>query len=100
MQAPLTIDVAAIDTMTKAWADAVHAWFAATLPQAGGTLRFDLQLLSTLTGTPHPLIRLDGLSLAVANVVNPGLLLGEPSAELRAKLADGPVRLFTPFLSM
>ncbi len=27
-------------------------------------------------------------------------LLGEPSAELRAKLADGPVRPFTPFLSM
>jgi quinol monooxygenase YgiN len=27
-------------------------------------------------------------------------LLGEPSAELRAKLADAPVRLFTPFLSM
>src|SRR4029077_16270580 len=27
-------------------------------------------------------------------------LLGEPGAELRAKLADGPVRLFTPFLSM
>ena len=29
-----------------------------------------------------------------------GELLGEPSAELRAKLADSPVRLFTPFLSM
>jgi quinol monooxygenase YgiN len=29
-----------------------------------------------------------------------GELLGEPSAELRAKLADGPVRLLTPFLSM
>ena len=27
-------------------------------------------------------------------------LLGEPGAELRATLADGPVRLFTPFLSM
>jgi quinol monooxygenase YgiN len=27
-------------------------------------------------------------------------LLGEPSAELRAMLADGSVRLFTPFLSM
>jgi hypothetical protein len=27
-------------------------------------------------------------------------LLGEPSAELRAKLAGSPVRLFTPFLSM
>ena len=27
-------------------------------------------------------------------------LLGEPSAELRAKLAGGPARLFTPFLSM
>jgi quinol monooxygenase YgiN len=29
-----------------------------------------------------------------------GELLGEPSAELRAKLADSPVRLFAPFLSM
>ena len=27
-------------------------------------------------------------------------LLGELEVELRAKLADGPVRLFTPFLSM
>jgi quinol monooxygenase YgiN len=29
-----------------------------------------------------------------------GELLGEPSGELRAKLADSEVRLFTPFLSM
>jgi quinol monooxygenase YgiN len=29
-----------------------------------------------------------------------GEVLGEPSSELRAKLADSPVRLFTPFLSM
>jgi quinol monooxygenase YgiN len=29
-----------------------------------------------------------------------GELLGEPSAELGAKLADSVVRLFTPFLSM
>jgi quinol monooxygenase YgiN len=29
-----------------------------------------------------------------------GELLGEPSAEVRASLADGPVRLFTPYLSM
>jgi quinol monooxygenase YgiN len=29
-----------------------------------------------------------------------GELPGEPSAELRANLADGPVRLFTPYLSM
>ena len=27
-------------------------------------------------------------------------LLGEPGAELTAELADSPVRLFTPFLSM
>jgi hypothetical protein len=27
-------------------------------------------------------------------------LLGEPSAELKAMLAGGPIRLFTPFLSM
>ena len=29
-----------------------------------------------------------------------GEVLGEPSEELRANLADGPVRLFTPYLSM
>ena len=29
-----------------------------------------------------------------------GELLGEPSAALRANLADGPVRLFTPYQSM
>jgi hypothetical protein len=29
-----------------------------------------------------------------------GELLGEPNAELAAQLADSPVRLFTPFLSM
>jgi hypothetical protein len=29
-----------------------------------------------------------------------GELLGEPSAELRAKIADGGVRLFTPYQSM
>jgi quinol monooxygenase YgiN len=29
-----------------------------------------------------------------------GELLGEPSPQLRENLADGPVRLFTPFLSM
>jgi quinol monooxygenase YgiN len=29
-----------------------------------------------------------------------GELLGEPNAELRANLADGPVRLFTPYQSM
>jgi hypothetical protein len=29
-----------------------------------------------------------------------GELLGKPSAELKANLADGPVRLFTPFQSV
>ena len=29
-----------------------------------------------------------------------GELLGEPSADLRAQLAGGPVRLFTPFQSL
>jgi len=29
-----------------------------------------------------------------------GETLGEPSAELRAKMKGGPVRLFTPFMSM
>jgi quinol monooxygenase YgiN len=39
-----------------------------------------------------------GAILATGSVS--GELLGEPSAELRAKLADSEVRLFTPFLSM
>ena len=29
-----------------------------------------------------------------------GELLGEPNEELRARLADSPVRLFTPYLTM
>lgn len=38
--------------------------------------------------------------LAIVSVVH-GELLGEPSAELRAKLADGDVpQLFTPYTSM
>ena len=36
----------------------------------------------------------------LATVFVSGELLGEPSAELRAKLADSEVRLFTPYLSM
>ena len=36
--------------------------------------------------------------LATASVS--GEVLGEPSAELKASLADAPVRLFTPFLSL
>jgi quinol monooxygenase YgiN len=36
--------------------------------------------------------------LAIGSVS--GELLGEPSADLRARLADSPVHLYTPFLSM
>jgi quinol monooxygenase YgiN len=36
----------------------------------------------------------------LATVSASGEVLGEPSAELKAKLADSPVHLFTPFLSM
>ena len=39
-----------------------------------------------------------GTAILAAGLVS-SELLGEPSAELTAKLADGPVRLFTPFLS-
>jgi hypothetical protein len=39
-----------------------------------------------------------GAILATGSVS--GELFGEPSAELRAKMADSEVRLFTPFLSM
>jgi quinol monooxygenase YgiN len=41
---------------------------------------------------------LSGAILATGSVS--GELLGEPSAELRAKMADSVVRLFTPYLSM
>jgi quinol monooxygenase YgiN len=37
--------------------------------------------------------------LATVSLVH-GEVLGEPSAELRANLADSPVRLFTPYLAM
>jgi hypothetical protein len=37
--------------------------------------------------------------LATVSVVH-AEILGEVSAELRAKLADGPVQLFTPYQSM
>jgi len=36
----------------------------------------------------------------VATGLVSGALLGEPSAELRAMMADGEVRLFTPYQSM
>jgi quinol monooxygenase YgiN len=36
----------------------------------------------------------------LATGLGTGALLGEPSAELKTMLAGGPVRLFTPFLSM
>jgi quinol monooxygenase YgiN len=38
--------------------------------------------------------------LATGYVSGSGALLGEPSAELRAKMADGEVRLFTLYESM
>ena len=41
---------------------------------------------------------LSGAILATGFVA--GELLGEPTAELRAILADGPVRLFTAYVSM
>jgi quinol monooxygenase YgiN len=40
-----------------------------------------------------------GQAILAAGLVS-SELLGEPGAELRAQLADGPVRLFTPFLTM
>jgi quinol monooxygenase YgiN len=47
------------------------------------------------------LANLGGLGAAIlATGSVSGELLGEPSAELRADLAESPVRLFTPFLSI
>ncbi len=42
----------------------------------------------------------DLMEAIVATGAVSGELLGEPSPELRANLADSPVRLFTPFQSM
>ena len=42
----------------------------------------------------------DLMEVIIATGSVSGELLGEPSAELRAKLADSVVRLFTPFESM
>ena len=42
---------------------------------------------------------LGGAILATVSLVH-GEVLGEPSAELRANLADSPVQLFTPHQSM
>lgn len=42
----------------------------------------------------------DLMGAIVATCSVSGELLGEPSAELRANLADRPVRLFTPYQSM
>ena len=36
----------------------------------------------------------------LATGLGSSVLLGEPSTDLRARLAGGPVRIFTPFLSM
>jgi quinol monooxygenase YgiN len=41
---------------------------------------------------------LSGAILATGSVSD--VLIGEPTAELRAILADGPVRIFTPYLSV
>ena len=40
-----------------------------------------------------------GAAIPAAGLIS-SELLGEPGAELRAKLTNSPVRLFTPFLSM
>jgi hypothetical protein len=42
----------------------------------------------------------DIMEAIVATGTVSGELLGEPSEELRAGLEDGPVRLFTPYVSL
>jgi hypothetical protein len=49
----------------------------------------------------EPLASLGDLGAAIlATGSVSGELLGDPSAEIRANLADSPVRLFAPYLSM
>jgi quinol monooxygenase YgiN len=81
--------------------------------QDTGTLQFEIYLsddqsecivlerytaAEALTEHATHLGDISGAILATGSVS--GVLLGEPSAELRAILADGPVRIFTPYLSM
>ena len=81
--------------------------------QDNGTLQFEIYfsddqseciVLERYTGS-EALIQhathlgdVSGAILATGTVS--GVLLGEPSAELRTILADGPVRLLTPYLSI
>ncbi|GAA2399341.1 LysM peptidoglycan-binding domain-containing protein [Actinomadura vinacea] len=73
MQAPLTAQRpdGALTRMLAGWAKAIHDWFQARTPVCGGTLGFDLTLMTNLTARPMPLLRLRNLHLPIKYVIDP-----------------------------
>jgi hypothetical protein len=85
MQAPLQIQVIAphdqvstsanavqpLADMIDQWSRAITRWFEALSPSCGGTLTFDLMVMSDLTEQPMPLLRLSDLELPIQWVQNP-----------------------------
>ncbi|NNA55332.1 hypothetical protein [Pseudomonas koreensis] len=73
MQAPMTCTVQALTQMVGVWSSAIQDWFTLQPPNGdGGTLWFDLSLMSDVTNQPMPLLRLRKLSLALG-AINPPL---------------------------
>jgi hypothetical protein len=63
-----------LDAMIADVAGAIQDWFTATLPSSvGGTLLFSVTMMSSLTATTMPLLRLTDLHLAIADIANPAL---------------------------
>lgn len=87
MQAPLAVQVLGpipagrstgdapqpLAEMIDYWSRAIARWFTAYSPACGGTLRFDLTVMSDLTTEPMPLLRLRDLELPIQWVQNPPL---------------------------
>jgi AcrR family transcriptional regulator len=79
MQPPLPVIIArttggdgmTLREMLDNWTTAITTWFNTYAPLGGGTLRFDLTLMSDLTKEPMPLLRLRELLLPIANIQPP-----------------------------
>ena len=77
-QPPLTINVSSRATghgslagMIGTWAAAISSWFDTHVPLGSGRLGFDLAVMSDLTATPMPLLRMPRLFLPIEHVVPP-----------------------------
>jgi LysM repeat protein len=69
MQAPMKSTVQQLPQMVSVWSSAIQSWFDNQPPNGdGGTLWFDLSLMSDLTRQPMPLLRLRKLSLALSAI--------------------------------